>query len=100
MGVDDDPTVDDWEIGECLSTWWRPTFEGNLFPYPVPHIEMQKEIKKIYLVRLPERASFAVPSNLKLLAVPMFELFGNDARYGSLLATLPQCISRFDTTIV
>ena len=35
-----------------------------------------------------------VPKNLKLLAVPLFELFDNTARYGHVIAGIPQYLSR------
>lgn len=36
-----------------------------------------QECKKLYVVHLSEREYFAVPKNLKLLAVPLFELYDN-----------------------
>ena len=38
---------------------------------------------------------FAVPRNLKLLAVPLFELYDNPQRYGPIISNLPQFLSRF-----
>lgn len=52
------------------------------YPYVPAHITAPKEQKKIFLVLLQEFAQFAVPSNLKLLAVPLFELYDNPGRYG------------------
>ena len=46
-------------------------------------------------MHLPERCYFAVPKNLKLLAVPLFELFDNTQRYGHVIAAIPQNLSRF-----
>ncbi len=65
------------------------------------------------MVHLPEKCYFAasscapwrfspaltfpfsqVPKNLKLLAVPLFELFQNE-RYGSVIGSVPQVLSRF-----
>ncbi|WMV07493.1 hypothetical protein MTR67_000878 [Solanum verrucosum] len=66
-----------WKIGECVATWWRPNFETIMYPYCPPHITKPKECKKLYLVHLSEREYFAVPKNLKLLAVPLFELYDN-----------------------
>jgi len=40
-----------------------------------------------------------VPKNLKLLAVPLFELYGNVARYGPLIAALPSFLSRLRLTL-
>lgn len=105
--------VPDWEVGELVSTWWRPNFDqlqvriqlslvsAHLFarvvqyPYVPPHVTKPKECRRMYLIHLPERCesacmrevvfcslspgpgSFAVPSNYKLLAVPLFELYDN-----------------------
>lgn len=65
------------------------------YPYVPPHITKPKEQKKIFLVLLQERAQFAVPQNLKLLAVPLFELYDNPGRYGPVVSMLPQGLSRF-----
>ncbi|CAN1180580.1 Pre-mRNA cleavage factor Im 25 kDa subunit 2 [Linum perenne] len=65
------------QIGECVATWWRPNFETTMYPYCPPHITKPKECKKLYIVHLSEREYFAVPKNLKLLAVPLFELYDN-----------------------
>ncbi|KAL7168540.1 hypothetical protein ACSBR2_038885 [Camellia fascicularis] len=48
-----------------------------MYPYCPPHITKPKECKKLFLVHLSEREYFAVPKNLKLLAVPLFELYDN-----------------------
>jgi cleavage and polyadenylation specificity factor subunit 5 len=37
----------------------------------------EQECKKLFIVHLSEREYFAVPRNLKLLAVPLFELYDN-----------------------
>ncbi|PWA79441.1 cleavage/polyadenylation specificity factor, 25kDa subunit [Artemisia annua] len=66
-----------WQIGECVAVWWRPNFETIMYPYCPPHISKPKECKKLYVVHLSEREYFAVPKNLKLLAVPLFELYDN-----------------------
>ncbi|KAI7731943.1 hypothetical protein M8C21_008955, partial [Ambrosia artemisiifolia] len=67
----------DWQIGECVAIWWRPNFETMMYPYCPPHITKPKECKKLFVVHLSEREYFAVPKNLKLLAVPLFELYDN-----------------------
>lgn len=36
-----------------------------------------------------------VPKNLKLLAVPLFELHDNMAKFGPVIAAIPQLMSRF-----
>ncbi|KAJ0810039.1 putative ATPase, AAA-type, core, cleavage/polyadenylation specificity factor subunit 5 [Helianthus annuus] len=64
-------------IGECVAVWWRPNLETIMYPYCPPHITKPKECKKLYVVHLSEREYFAVPKNLKLLTVPLFELYDN-----------------------
>ncbi|KAJ3218240.1 hypothetical protein HDU67_006349 [Dinochytrium kinnereticum] len=86
----------DWEIGELLAVWWRPNFETYMYPYIPAHITKPKEMKKIYLVHLPERKLLSVPKNMRLLAVPLFELYDNAARYGPQLSALAHLLSRFN----
>ena len=51
---------------------------------------------RVYLVTPPAKFQFCVPRNLKLLAVPLFDLYENTRRYGSVLASLPQSLSRYN----
>lgn len=85
----------DWEVGECVGTFWRPSFDANMYPYLPAHITKPKEVKRLFIVPLPERCYFAVPKNLKLLAVPLFELHDNMAKFGPVIAAIPQLMSRF-----
>ncbi|KXS17206.1 cleavage and polyadenylation specific factor 5 [Gonapodya prolifera JEL478] len=86
----------EWEIGELIGVWWRPNFETFMYPYVPAHITHPKEQKKLFLVHMPERKVLAVPRNMKLLAVPLFELYDNAARYGQQLSALPHLLSRFN----
>ena len=54
------------------------------------------ECRKLFVVRLPPQLAFAVPKNLTLKAIPLFELYDNAATYGPVIASLPQLLSRFD----
>jgi cleavage and polyadenylation specificity factor subunit 5 len=72
-----------------------PGFEPSYYPYLPAHVTKPKETRKVYVVQLPEKCFFAVPKNLKLLAVPLFELYNNEARYGGIIASIPFCISRY-----
>eukprot|EP00842_Homolaphlyctis_polyrhiza_P006856 jgi/Hompol1/75/HPOL_004285-RA len=92
----------DFEVGELLGVWWRPNFEAFMYPYLPAHIKFiihlaqrPKEVKKIYLIHLPEKKMLSVPKNMKLLAVPLFELYENAGRYGQQLASLSIQLSRF-----
>jgi hypothetical protein len=40
----------------------------------------------------------AVPKNMKLLAIPLFELYDNSARYGPQLSAIPHLLSRWVVT--
>eukprot|EP00906_Rhabdomonas_costata_P017530 RCo025312 len=84
-----------WEVGELLGVYWRPHYEQHLYPYLPPHITKPKECRKLYVVPLPEKCIFAVPRNYKLLAVPLFELYENNKRYGAVISSIPQVLSRF-----
>ena len=41
-----------------------------------------------------------MPKNMKLLAVPLFELYENNARYGPQLAAIPHLLSRYNFEFV
>ncbi|CAD6889092.1 unnamed protein product [Tilletia controversa] len=90
------PIPVEWDIGECLAQWWRPSFETFMYPYVPAHISKPKECKKMFLVGIPPNKVIAVPKNMKLLAVPLFELYDNAARYGPQLSALPHLLSRFN----
>lgn len=53
-----------WQIADCLASFYRPNFETLLYPYCPTHIERPKEIKKLFLVNLPERAFLSVRPSL------------------------------------
>ncbi|KAK9451513.1 Cleavage/polyadenylation specificity factor subunit 5 [Limtongia smithiae] len=89
-----------WEIGDCIAQWWRPNFESFTYPFIPPHVTRPKECKKMYLITLPKHKVLSVPKNMKLLAVPLFELYDNSARYGSQLSAIPQYLSRYNFEFV
>ena len=43
-----------------MGTFWRPNFDANIFPYQPAHITKPKEVKKLYVIPLPEKCYFAV----------------------------------------
>ncbi|KAI9145541.1 Cleavage/polyadenylation specificity factor subunit 5 [Paraphysoderma sedebokerense] len=86
----------DWEIGECIGQWWRPNFETFFYPYIPAHVTKPKECKKIFVVHLPEKKLLCVPKNMKLLAVPLFELYENSSRFGGQISAIPYLVSRFN----
>jgi hypothetical protein len=49
-----------WDIGECIGSWTRPNLDTVFYPYSPPHITRPKEIKKLFIVQLPEHAYFGV----------------------------------------
>lgn len=49
-----------WDVGECLGTWLRPSFDSVLYPYAPPHIRRPKESRKLFVVQLPEAGYFGV----------------------------------------
>ncbi|KAF8147770.1 cleavage and polyadenylation specificity factor 25 kDa subunit [Mycena galopus ATCC 62051] len=104
----------EWEIGDCLAQWWRPNLKR--YPFIPAHITKPKECKKLFVVQMPEKKILAVPKNMKLLAIPLFELYDNApgapnsialppfpnsylhilfyARYGPQLSAIPHLLSR------
>jgi cleavage and polyadenylation specificity factor subunit 5 len=91
------------------------TYSYIKYPYIPAHIENPKEKKTLYFIHLPPESKFRfiysyyyyslisneleelyVPKNMKLLAVPLFELYDNSARYGAQLSTIAHLLSRYD----
>lgn len=89
-----------WEVGECVGVFWRPHFDTIFYPYTLPHVTRPKECRKIFVVPLTEKCFFAIPKNLRLLAVPFFELYDNVARYGPVISALPLLLSRLRLNLV
>jgi len=89
----------DWECLECVARWHRPGFEPNYYPYLPAHVTRPKETRAVFACQLPDAAMFAVPRNLKLLAVPLFELYANENRYGAIVASVPHHVSRFNLNL-
>jgi len=91
---------DEWEIGDTLAQWWRPNFETFMYPFIPAHVTRPKECKKLYFIQLPRTKVLSVPKNMKLLAVPLFELYDNTARYGPQLSAIPHLLSRYNFEFV
>ncbi|XP_024960070.1 pre-mRNA cleavage factor Im 25 kDa subunit 1 isoform X2 [Cynara cardunculus var. scolymus] len=95
-----DETQCQWEVGECIGTWWKSDFETLPFPYLPSSGNNPKECTKLYLVKLPSSRDFVVPKNLKLLAVPMCQLHESRKTYGPIISGIPQLLSRFAINMV
>jgi len=86
----------EWRIHDCVAQWWRPNFETFMYPFIPAHVTRPKECKKMYLIQLPKKKILSVPKNMKLLAVPLFELYDNTARYGPQLSAIPHLLSKYN----
>lgn len=97
-----------------------------MYPFLPAHVTRPKECKKLYFIQLPKSSAHApnphrfhpparngfaeqwvcaaevlsVPKNMKLLAVPLFELYDNTARYGPQLSAIPHLLSRYNFEFV
>ena len=110
---------DEWQISDTLAQWWRPNFETFMYPFLPAHVTRPKECKKLYFIQLPKSSTYgiirrvrerqllresievlSVPKNMKLLAVPLFELYDNTARYGPQLSAIPHLLSRYNFEFV
>ncbi|POS84741.1 cleavage and polyadenylation specificity factor, partial [Erysiphe pulchra] len=90
---------EEWEIGDTLAQWWRPNFETFMYPFIPAHVTRPKECKNYTLSNYLDKVSsevLSVPKNMKLLAVPLFELYDNTARYGPQLSAIPHLLSRYN----
>lgn len=90
-----------------------------MYPFIPAHVTRPKECKKLYFIQLPRSSKsshthdkpngqstnsktevLSVPKNMKLLAVPLFELYDNTARYGPQLSAIPHLLSRYNFEFV
>ncbi|RSH81683.1 uncharacterized protein EHS24_007866 [Apiotrichum porosum] len=81
-----------------LSVWYRPNFDGFLYPYKPVHVSQPKERRKIFLVTMSPEQKLGVPLNMKLLAIPLHEFYDNTQRYGPQLSSIPHLLSRVTFT--
>ncbi|KAF7492354.1 hypothetical protein SSS_00442 [Sarcoptes scabiei] len=89
-----------WKIIDIVANWWRPNFEAEQYPYIPAHISVPKELTRIFLLAMPERARFQVPKNYDIVAVPLFEIYSNSDSYGQIISCLPQVLSRFNFNLL
>lgn len=89
-----------WEVGDQLSSWWATDFTNKRYPYVPAHVTRARERLNVYVVQLPESATFAVPRELTLIAVPLFEIYNNAHTYGDVIAAVAVLLSRFHLTLM
>lgn len=84
-------------VHEVLAVWSRPHFDRALYPYTPPHVSEPKELRSLYLVQLtgPHILLTAPDAQTELVAVPLFDLYENAAKYGAVIASIPHLVSRF-----
>lgn len=86
-----------FRIGEVLAKWYRPHFSQLMYPYVPPHLSASsvKEVRSIFLVHLEPMVYFNLyREDTELVAVPLFDLYENTAKYGPIIASLPVLLSR------
>lgn len=80
---------------ECVATLTRPGFSPDFYPYAPPHVTNPAETLKLFAVALPDRLAFAVAGHVRLVAVPLMDLFGGGPpRWGAPAASIPLAVAR------
>ncbi|KHN35881.1 Cleavage and polyadenylation specificity factor subunit 5 [Glycine soja] len=100
LSVNEDGDGSEWEVGECLGMWWRPDFETLMYPFIPPNVKKPKECTKVFLVKLPESRKFIVPTNMRVLAVPLCQVHENHKTYGQIISGVPQLLSKFSFNMI
>lgn len=86
-----------FRVGEALSKWYRPHLNPLIYPYIPPHIapDSLKEVRTVFLVHMERSFEFQVPfKDVELVAVPLFDLHENPAKYGPQIVSIPTVLSR------
>ena len=91
---------EDWEIGDVICKWWAIDFSQAKYPYIPAHVTKPKELLQVHLVTMPEIYRFAVPKNLQLVAVPLFELLSRVGDFGPVIASVPALIGKYHINYV
>ena len=114
------------ESKELVSQWWRPHFDDNVYPYAPVHVATPVEQIKVMLAELPVKCRLAYAGNKDeaggelgvdakkrkpneegdgkaskenkktVIAVPFYDIFANEKRFGPIISSLPQILSSFD----
>ena len=88
-----------FEVLDCMAKWYRIAHEPQMYPYLPSHVTKPKETLEVFLVELPVKCYFAVPKTLKLVAVPLFELYDNAEKFGAVAASIPNLLSRYQLNL-
>lgn len=91
----DPDTVCEWQVGDLISIWWSPHFEGPIYPYLPQHVTRPKECIRVYQVTLPPKCLMLVPEPKKLVAVPFFDLYKDQQNYDPMIWDIPQLVSKY-----
>lgn len=70
-----DGQVMDWSVDDLISNWWRPNFEPPQYPYIPAHITKPKELRRMYLVQLPEKGTHISATSAVLLRLSEINCF-------------------------
>jgi cleavage and polyadenylation specificity factor subunit 5 len=85
----------EWKVGEMLAKFYRPEFDERIYPYIPPHVTRPKEEISLFQVVLPPRCVFALRAGESIAAIPMHEIFKSPDNFPSLIAAIPELMSRF-----
>lgn len=85
----------EWKVGELISKYWRPEFDGNVYPYIPSHVTRPKEEISLFQVILPPRCVFGLRDGVSLAAVPVHEIVKAPQNWPAVISCLPSLISRF-----
>ena len=82
------------EVVPCPDAWAKYVLS---FSYAGHKSWRNANINHLRIVFVNSTEVLAVPKNMKLLAIPLFELYDNAARYGPQLSAIPHLLSRYVT---
>lgn len=86
-----------FRVGEVLGKWYRPHLNPLMYPYIPPHLtqDAMKEIRTLFLVHMERSFELQVSfEDVELVAVPLFDLYDNTAKYSPSIASIPTLLSR------
>lgn len=85
----------EWRVGDVLAKFYRPEFDERVYSYISPHVTRPKEEITLFQVILPPRCVFGLREGVSIAAVPIHDIFKNPESFPTVIAALPQLVSRF-----
>lgn len=79
-----------------IGSWIFPNHDLRLkYNFPPPHLRLKQSELSILIIESFKTKEFEIDNHWDLLAVPFFEIYEKDGKYGSIISKIPLSVSSF-----